>query len=307
MSPMGEYVGKQMTKSKSIVLIVILSFFVGVMITISEPDLQVLAQYAPSIKSSVLIWSVAGGVGAFLVLAMMRTLFGINLRLLLIISYSVLFILALFVNPDFLTIAFDAGGVTTGPMTVPFIMALGVGVSAIRSDKRDGADSFGLVALCSVGPILAVLILGLVYSPEGDYTEFVLSTAQNSREMGFSFLKELPSYILEVAKALLPIVGFFLVYQFFAARMSRAQIVRILVGVVYTFVGLVLFLTGVNVGFMPAGNTLGAYLGGSRFAFFDCSRRYDYRLLHCGGGACGAGAGEAGGGNHSRCHSAQGA
>ena len=267
MSPMGEYVGKQMTKSKSIVLIVILSFFVGVMITISEPDLQVLAQYAPSIKSSVLIWSVAGGVGAFLVLAMMRTLFGINLRLLLIISYSVLFILALFVNPDFLTIAFDAGGVTTGPMTVPFIMALGVGVSAIRSDKRDGADSFGLVALCSVGPILAVLILGLVYSPEGDYTEFVLSTAQNSREMGFSFLKELPSYILEVAKALLPIVGFFLVYQFFAARMSRAQIVRILVGVVYTFVGLVLFLTGVNVGFMPAGNTLGAYLGGSRFAF----------------------------------------
>lgn len=266
MTPMGEYVGSQMTKSKKIWLIVILSFLVGVLITISEPDLKVLSQNAPNINDSLLTWSVGVGVGFFLVVAMLRILLGVKLRWLLIGSYIIVFALTFFVKPDFWAIAFDAGGVTTGPMTVPFIMALGVGVAAIRSDKDNGADSFGLIALCSVGPIMAVLFLGLVYSSEGAAPPAVLpSILENSRELGLSFFKQLPHYMMEVALALLPITAFFFVYQLFANKLTLKQIYKILIGVLYTFVGLVLFLTGVNVGFMPIGNGLGASLAASSF------------------------------------------
>ena len=155
MTPMGERVGTTMTKSKNIFIMIALSFLLGVMITISEPDLQVLAGQVPSIPNMVLILTVAVGVGFFLVLALVRMLFGIQLSHMLLVFYAVVFTLAYFVPGDFLAVAFDSGGVTTGPMTVPFIMALGVGISAIRSDKRAADDSFGLVALCSIGPILA--------------------------------------------------------------------------------------------------------------------------------------------------------
>ena len=162
MIPMGEYIGAQMTKSRKIWLVVVLSFFVGFLATICEPDLQVLATYVPDIKPTVLTWSVGLGVGIFLVLAMLRILFKINLSLLLWICYVGVFIMAMFVNPNFWAVSFDSGGVTTGPMTVPFIMALGVGVAASRLDGGADKDCFGLVALSSVGPISAVMILGLI-------------------------------------------------------------------------------------------------------------------------------------------------
>ena len=162
MTPIGERVGAHMTKSRKLSVVVIVSFLMGVIITVSEPDLQVLATQVPSIPNGILIGSVAVGVGVFLVIALLRILFCVPLNRLLVISYIVVFTLAFFVPKDFLAIAFDSGGVTTGPMTVPFIMALGVGVASIRSDGNAAQDSFGLVALCSVGPILAVLILALV-------------------------------------------------------------------------------------------------------------------------------------------------
>ena len=212
MSPMGEFVGAQMTRSRKIWLIIILSFTVGFMITMSEPDLQVLATYAPSIDKNVLIWSVSAGVGAFLVVAMLRIIFGIRLKYLLMVFYAIVFILSIFVPNDFWAIAFDSGGVTTGPMTVPFIMALGVGVSSIRSDSKEGSDSFGLVALCSIGPIMAVMILGLLVGAEGSAaTEIISATAKDSRELGLSFLTAIPEYMAEIAVALLPIVVFFFV------------------------------------------------------------------------------------------------
>ena len=166
MTPMGERVGTCMTRSRKLSVVVALSFLLGFIITISEPDLQVLAEQVPSIPNLVLIVSVAIGVALFLVLALLRMLFSIPLPPLLMISYAVIFLLSLFVPGDFLAVAFDSGGVTTGPMTVPFIMALGLGVSAIRSDRHAADDSFGLVALCSVGPILSVLVLSLIYHPE---------------------------------------------------------------------------------------------------------------------------------------------
>lgn len=269
MTPMGEYVGAQMTRSKKIWLIVILSFLVGVMITMSEPDLQVLATYVPSINPSILlILFVSVGVGAFLVIAMLRILFGIKLKYLLLGFYIVAFAMALFVDSDFWSVAFDSGGVTTGPMTVPFIMALGVGVSSIRSDSQETNDSFGLVSLCSVGPIIAVLTLGLIYNPESSSgIGFEISRLESSRELGWNYLINFPHYIVEVSKAVLPIVAFFFVYQAFTKPLSKKRLLKILIGLLYTFVGLVLFLTGANVGFMPAGYLIGSGLGVSSISF----------------------------------------
>ena len=268
MTPMGEKVGARMTQSKNVWLITILSFVLGVIITISEPDLQVLAQQVPSVPNMTLILAVAIGVGIFLVIALLRMLFGIALPHLLVICYIITFTFVFFVPADFRAVAFDSGGVTTGPMTVPFIMALGVGISAIRNDKHAADDSFGLVALCSIGPILAVLILGMIYRP----TESSISVTQipqvgDSVELWNLFAHGLPEYVKEIAVSLLPIVVFFGLFQVFALHLSGRALKKILVGLVYTYIGLVLFLTGANVGFMPASNYLGPVLGSNQFRY----------------------------------------
>ena len=260
MTPIGERVGVHMTKSRKLWVVVSVSFLMGVIITVSEPDLQVLANQVPSIPNSVLVGAVAVGVGVFLVIALLRILFRIPLNKLLIVSYAVVFTLAFFVPEDFLAIAFDSGGVTTGPMTVPFIMALGVGVASIRSDEDAAQDSFGLVALCSVGPIMAVLILALVYPASSTYAPSAIPEASNSRELWQLFQVSFPEYIHEVAVCLAPIAAFFAIFQVVALRLQRKKVLKIVAGLLYTDIGLVLFLTGVNVGFLPAGTYLGRQL-----------------------------------------------
>ena len=260
MTPMGERVGSAMTRSRKIVVVCFLSFLLGFIITISEPDLQVLAQQVPSVPNMVLILAVAAGVGTFLVFAVLRMLFGIPLSRLLLFYYAVVFILACFVPERFLAVAFDSGGVTTGPMTVPFIMALGIGISSIRSDKHAEDDSFGLVALCSVGPVLAVLILGMIYTPEGSYVFSQTVEAADSVGVWKLFAESIPHYMKEIAGSLLPILLFFGVFQVVLLHLPGRQMIKIIIGLVYTYAGLVLFLTGVNVGFMPAGTCLGKVL-----------------------------------------------
>ncbi len=261
MTPMGEKVGGSMTQTKKLWLMVLLSFILGFIITISEPDLQVLAEQVPSIPNVVLILAVACGVGIFLVMALLRMLFSISLPQMLLIFYAIVFALAFFVPKDFLSVAFDSGGVTTGPMTVPFIMALGIGISAIRSDKHASDDSFGLVALCSIGPILAVLVLGLIYRPESsEYIPEVLPTIDNSIELWGMFAQGIPKYMIEMAVSLFPIVLFFGIFQIVSREIQKRALIRIGVGLIYTYIGLFLFLTGVNIGFMPAGNYLGQML-----------------------------------------------
>ena len=259
MSPMGERVGASITQTKRVWLMLPLGFVLGFLITISEPDLQVLANQVPSVPNAVLIVTVAVGVGLFLCVALLRMLFSVPLSTLLLVFYAIVFVLAAFVPRDFLAVAFDSGGVTTGPMTVPFIMALGVGISAIRSDERAAEDSFGLVALCSIGPVLAVLLLGMIYHPEGgSYAPVTVPQVDDSISLWALFSDAFPTYILEIANSLLPIVLFFAVFQLVSHRAGgRRQLIKITIGLVYTYVGLVLFLTGVNVGFMPAGNALG--------------------------------------------------
>ena len=268
MTPMGEYVGATLTRSKRIWLIAFMSFVVGVLITMSEPDLQILAQNASIEPSIILTIAVSCGVGVFLVIAMLRIIFGIKLKYLLIGFYIITFALAFFVDKGFWSVAFDSGGVTTGPMTVPFILALGVGVSSIRSDSQENNDSFGLVALCSVGPIVSVLVLGLILGGEtGDYKFTEIDKHLFSQQLGFSYLKALPHYLLEVLKSVLPIAVFFFIYQLFAGRMKKKSLVKIIIGLVYTIFGLTLFLTGANVGFMSAGSALGKLFGASEYVW----------------------------------------
>ena len=261
MSKIGNYIGSKLTKSRKLWLILAVSFLLGVAITVAEPDLQVLAANVPDIDKTVLILTVSVGVGIFLMLCMVRILFGISLRLLLIEFYVLVFLAAFLSDQGILAVAFDSGGVTTGPMTVPFIMALGVGVASIRSDENAKADSFGLVGLCSIGPIASVLLLGAIYRTQPAQTETqTVAAITDTVLLGRDYLHAIPEYLKEVTVALLPIVVFFLIFQFVSLRLRKLPFLRVMVGILYTYVGLVLFLTGVNVGFSPLGYVLGAAL-----------------------------------------------
>ena len=225
MTPMGEGIGAQLPRTKNLLVVIAITFVIGILITIAEPDLQVLAGQVPSIPNAMLIWTVAVGVGMFFV------------------------------------VAFDSGGVTTGPITVPFIMALGVGLASIRGDSGAQDDSFGLVALCSIGPVLAVLLLGIFYSGgDAGYTQITVPNLEDTREVASEFVHALPEYIREVVSALLPVIVFCALFQLIFRRFHKAQLTKIGIGFLYTFIGLALFLTGVNVGFMPAGHYLGQQL-----------------------------------------------
>ena len=266
MSKIGGHIGTSITASRKLWLILLTSFLLGTAITLAEPDLQVLASNVPTISTPVLMLTVGIGVGLFLSLAMLRILFAISLRTMLLILYALVFGAAFLIPADMLPLSFDAGGVTTGPMTVPFIMSLGVGISAIRSDEKAKEDSFGLVALCSVGPILAVMLLSLIYRDAGAGTgEPAVPDYLTTVEVGFGYLSAFPTYLGEVALALLPIFVFFLIFQLFSLRLRRKPLGQILLGIVYTYVGLVLFLTGVNVGFSPLGESLGSLIGAAKW------------------------------------------
>ena len=260
MTPIGNKIGTALTRSRNLPVILGISFVLGFAVTVAEPDLQVLAKTVPHIDSTILLLAVGVGVGFFLSVCMLRILTGFRLRWLLLAFYAVVFVLAAFTDADFLSIAFDSGGVTTGPMTVPFILALGLGVSNARSDDQAESDSFGLVALSSIGPILAVLILGFFYSGSDAAPALSSASYATTSAIGLAYLRGIPVYMGEMALALAPIVVIFLLFQVFSLRLSKHNLAKILTGVLYTYVGLVLFLTGVNVGFSALGLVLGQEL-----------------------------------------------
>ena len=262
MQPMGEQIGARVTRSRNLPLILSLGFVLGVLITVSEPDLQVLAQQVQAIPNMVLILSVGIGVGGFLVLALVRIFYRISLRLLLFGFYVLILGLTFLAPENFRAVAFDSGGVTTGPMTVPFIMAFGMGIAAIRSDSSAAEDSFGLVALCSVGPILAVQILSMIFEADAaDYTPLSVTNVQDSVELRVLFSGGFPEYLREMMMSILPITVFFFIFNFIMLKLNYRMLSRISLGILYTYLGLTVFMTGANYGFMPAGAYLGQMLG----------------------------------------------
>lgn len=258
MSEIGERIGANLFKTRKLWLIALVTFIFGSVITVAEPDLQVLAAQIVDVP---IILSVAIGVGIFLIISVFRIIFGIKLKYILVFFYALAFILAIFVPETILPIAFDSGGVTTGPITVPFIMALGIGATMIRSNKESESDSFGLIAMCSIGPVITVMILGLICNIQGiSYNEIIIPVVENSRSLAMTFGVALPTYMKEVALALSPVAIFFVLYQIFILKLSKEEVLKIFVGIAYTFIGLTLFLTGANTGFMPVGYHLGIEL-----------------------------------------------
>lgn len=267
MTPMGEGIGVEVNKSKNILAAMAVCGVLGLLITIAEPDLQVLAEQIPSVPNNVLVLAVAVGVGVFMVIGSMRTLIQVKLSYLLLFFYGLVFLLAVFTPNSFIPAAFDSGGVTTGPMTVPFIMAFGIGMASLRSDKNSGDDSFGLVGLCSIGPILMVLLLGFFFEPSASAEENIIPVITTTRDAFLIYLHSLPEYGKEVAVSLCPIIVMFILFQLKTKRFHRHQLLKVLCGFLYTYAGLVLFLCGVNVGFMPVGQLLGEEIAGGRLPF----------------------------------------
>ncbi|MCI8477451.1 MAG: DUF1538 domain-containing protein [Oscillospiraceae bacterium] len=266
MTPLGKGIGIQMEQTRSIPLILLIGFLMGAIITIAEPDLQVLANQVPSVPNMTLILTVALGVGSFLALAILRILLQISLSTILSILYLALILLSFLVPEDFLAVAFDSGGVTTGPITVPFIMAMGVGLASLRGDRKATSDSFGLVALSSVGPVLAVMLLGSFFQPDsGAYSLPTVPDVLTTRDVVRVFVFELPHYLKEVLFSILPLAAMFGLFQWISRRFRSQQLKQVGVGFVYTLVGLVLFLAGVNVGFSPVGMLLGGGLANSQW------------------------------------------
>ena len=278
MQPLGVKIGSSIASSGKIWLIAFIAFIIGIIITISEPDLQILAEQVYEINGInpiILLLTVSIGVGIFLAIALLRIIFGINLNIILAVFYVAAFVIAFFLPAEFRPLSFDSGGVTTGPMTVPFIMSLGAGVSSARISKSGRDDSFGITALCSIGPIIAVLVLGLLLGAsgmgnagagsgtsgsEGAVGEIIDQYTTQTGILEYLKLDGLPHYIVEVAKALAPIVIFTVIFQIITKAFSKTQLIRIFIGVLYTLIGLGIFLTGANIGFVPMGMEIGRSL-----------------------------------------------
>ncbi len=270
MTPMGEHVGVGLTKSKSLKLLLIVCFALGFFITIAEPDLSVLAsQVKEIINSTLLIIMVGFGVALFLLIAVLKIIFKKSLSSLLMFFYMFLFALTSIVvikgNEGFLALAFDSGGVTTGPITVPFIMALGVGIALTIGGKHANENSFGLIALCSVGPILAVMVLGIFVN--GNIPYQVPEAYQISSNLVHYVFSSLGSVMKEVTIALGLVVVFFFIIQFIFLHLPKKKIIQILFGILFTYLGLIIFLTAVNIGFMPIGYKMGIELAKHHSAF----------------------------------------
>jgi len=263
--PVGQKVGATLVYKRNLGLMLAVGFIVGFFITVAEPDVRVLAGQAatvdPSISKTLLVVMISLGVGLFVALGFGRTILGIPYRYLLIVFYIGVFILACLTDPAYLGVGFDAGGATTGPMTVPFIMALGVGVAAVRKGKQAEDDSFGLVGLASIGPIAAVLIMGIINKGQSAPASAAVAESVETRGIVASFIHLIPETLADVALALGPLALMVFVFQITLLRMPRHQVARTIKGLIYTFLGLVIFFIGVNGGFLPVGSTIGGIIG----------------------------------------------
>lgn len=265
MEPLGDGIGKSLNKNNKIIIPLIICFVLGFLITVSEPDLQVLAEQVPTIPNATLVNCVGVGVGVFLSISLIRSKKEIPLRTILLIFYALIIGFAFFAPVDFVPIAFDSGGVTTGPITVPFIMTLGAGLASAKKGKHVGENSFGLVALCSIGPILSVMLLSVIFKPAATTSVYEIPDVLTTADAFNQFAHAFPHYAKEVAYAFVPIVLVFFIFQLITRRFHIHNILKMSVGFIYTYLGLVMFLTGANIGFMPAGRLIGTRIAESSF------------------------------------------
>lgn len=260
MVELGQGVGSTISRFKKIGITALVSFVIGFMITFAEPDLMVLANQVAGVSSLTNIWifiaTVSLGVGIFMILAVLKIFFRLKLSIILAVCYTLILILAFFVPSNFMPICFDSGSVTTGPISVPFLLSFGVGLCASRSGKNED-DSFGLIALSSAGPILAVMLMSLFLT--GGQAPVPTETV----EMGIAeeFASSILTYLKDVALVILPLILLFAIFQIFSFKFKKQKVLQILIGFVITYIGIVLFLTGVSCGYSQLGKTIGEYIG----------------------------------------------
>ncbi|MCR4741922.1 MAG: DUF1538 domain-containing protein [Treponema sp.] len=276
--PMGERCGSALTQKRSLGLLLSVAFVIGFIVTAAEPDIQVFGDQVksifPQVNKSLFTFSIAAGVGLFIMLGLLRSVLNFSIKWTLLAAYIFLFVISFFAPENFIGIAFDSGGATTGPMTVPFILALGLGVSSVRS--KDNDNSFGLTGIASIGPILAVLIYSIILSASGSFSgneeigQGIIENQALAQELiKSSFFKEVfqpfgqvfSSVFKEALISIAPLFGLFIIFQIFLLKMTVRQVVRMIIGFIYSLIGLTIFLIGVNGGFMQAGKILGQLLG----------------------------------------------
>ena len=271
--PLGERSGSELTKKRSLPLLLSVAFIIGFIVTAAEPDIQVFGDQVrkifPMVNKTEITFVIAAGVGFFTMLGLFRTVLNFSLKLTFLISYTALFLIAIFAPNSFIGIAFDSGGATTGPMTVPFIMALGLGVSSARNDNK---NSFGLTGVCSAGPIVAVLLYAIFLKFNGSLANSeaigAAGAAHSAISSGGFLYKVFSSFggaigavLHESLLSISPLFAMFILFQIFLIKMTAHQVTRIVIGFIYAFVGLAIFLIGVNGGFSQAGAALGHALG----------------------------------------------
>ncbi len=269
-TPIGNLTGAALTKTNKIWLIAIGSVILGFLVSLAEPDLHVLAKQVDAVTSGGisyfnLLIVVSIGIAIFFSIGLIRIVYNFPLFKMLAVIYGFILVIAIFATPEFLAISFDASGATTGAMAVPFILAISTGISAIKKDsKASEKDSFGLVAVASTGAILSVMIMSIL-SKTDKIEEVLPAEVKASESIIGTFVEKLPTVILEVFIALLPFLLMFLVFQKISFKLKLKPFLRILKGLVYTLIGLILFLLGVYAGFIETGNKIGFNLSQSGY------------------------------------------
>lgn len=276
----GSQIGMHLTKKKNVFLLLFMCFLIATIITIAEPDLLVLSKQTPNISPVVLIGSVGIGVGLFFLIACIRLLKRWSYNLILILTCILMFVIAIFVPKEFIGVAFDSGGVTTGALSVPFIISLARGLTSFRVDKERKNDTFGLMAFCSLGPIVVLLLLGLIYKSSTTYEQFEIMTNSSISEVILNFIREIPTYLKEVGLSLSPILVLFVIYDIFFIKLKKKPLIKIIKGLIYTYIGLVIFMLGVNVGFLPMSYMIGKVLANDSVLLIPISALIGFFIIY---------------------------
>lgn len=261
-TPIGEQISEVLVKSNKLWLILLGGGFFGLVVTIAEPDLHILANQLKTITSGrfdsgLMVVMVSAGVGALVSLGMFRILKNVCLNRFMTVVYLIILILGFFTKPDFLGIAFDASGNTTGSVSVPFILALAMGISRMtRSNEKEENDGFGMLGIASSGAIVAVMIQG-IFSDTGPIRGSLPMTETATDNVLFNFIHHIPQYAKETLIVILPILIIYIIIELVWIKRPLYKLKRIFIGSIYTYIGLVIFLTGVNVGFLDASRHVG--------------------------------------------------
>ena len=266
-SPIGDHMGEGLARSGKLWIVLLLGLVLGFLISIAEPDLHIVANQVAQVSGGLIskmsiVLVVSVGIAIMLAVGLARIMYNIPLYMVLTVLYAVILVMTFFVSQDFIAISFDASGATTGALTGPFVLALALGTSKLKKDsKASEKDSFGLVAIVSTGAIIAVMLMSIIKNT--GKISGSLPTAELSGDIGQRFIDVFLETVPEVATALFPVIFLFFVFNFVMLKLNRRELRRIIVGVFFTFSGLVVFLVGVNAGFMQIGSIIGESVANS--------------------------------------------